>query len=63
MPVAASGIEGIALFPADERGPMVFDAEELSLPKTKTKTKTPVAAKSARALSAPKKGDFHLERD
>ena len=53
MPVAASGIEGIALFPADEPGPMVFDAAELSLPKTKTKT--PVAAKSARALSAKKR--------
>lgn len=52
MPVAASGIEAIALFPANEPGLMVFDAAELLLPKATVAT--PVLAKAAKARSAPK---------
>lgn len=53
MPVAASGIEAIALFPANELGPMVFDAAEML--SAKASVATPVPAKAAKARSSPKK--------
>jgi hypothetical protein len=53
MPVAASGIEAIALFPAKELGLMVFDAAEMLSPKAPVVK--PVPAKTAKARSSPKK--------
>lgn len=53
MPVAASGIEGIALFPVSEPGPMVFDAAVLTSPTEKVSTQ--VMKKATKTRSAPKK--------